>query len=335
MLITRFVRLASLYLTFAFAVASSCLAQSGVSPANKPVGGVLTRGAARPAHQANSTNNGIAFNGGAVMDSSKGVNVYYIWYGDWSSNPGARQILTDFVIRDGGSPYFNINTTYYGLDPNGRKDFVLNRVNYIASTDDHYSLGTYLSDNAVAQVVNNATGPGKPLPIDTNGVYFVITSPDVSEQESAGIGGPACAWHGYWALSYSAYPGQIFDIKLGWIGDPNTYNNYCGVQDPSPNNNPDADSMTNLIAHELEESVTDPDGTAWVNPDGSENADLCVWTFGCTFTGYGFTFTGGPACRLQTSNGAYYNMKVGQKEYMIQRNWVNAKGGYCSLHWDE
>ena len=142
MLIRRFVRLASLYLTFTFAVASSCLAQSGVSPANKPVGGVLTRGAALPAAQANSTKNGIAFNGGAVMDSSKGVNVYYIWYGDWSSNPGAGQILTDFVIRDGGSPYFNINTTYYGLDPNGRKGFVLNRVKYIARQTSRIGMDT-------------------------------------------------------------------------------------------------------------------------------------------------------------------------------------------------
>jgi len=54
--------------------------------------------------------------------------------------------------------------------------------------------------------------------------------------------------------------------------------------------------------------------------------------FGCTFTGYGFTFTGPQACR-QTSNAAYYNMNLGNRPYMIQRNWVNAKGGYCALKW--
>jgi len=312
-----------------------CSAQSNsvVSSANRPIGGVPARGIS-PASPASSANNGIAFNGGPVLDSFKGVNVYYIWYGDWSSNPGARQILTDFVTHDGGSPYFNINTTYYGLDPNGQKDFVVNRVNYMGSTNDHYSHGTYLSDYALAQVVNNATGPGAPLPIDTNAVYFVITSPDVTEQESPVIGGSACAWHGHWGLSYPAFPGKTFDIKVGWIGDPNTYTSSCGVQDPSPNNNPDADSMTNLIAHELEESVTDPDVTGWINSDGSENADLCVWTFGCTFTSYGYTYPGAQACR-QLPNGSYLNMKLGQKPYMIQQNWVNARGGYCSTHWDE
>jgi len=29
-------------------------------------------------------------------------------------------------------------------------------------------------------------------------------------------------------------------------------------------------------------------------------------------------------------NGAYANMLLGGKDYLIQRNWVNAKGGYCA-----
>ena len=39
-------------------------------------------------------------------------DVYYIWYGNWSGN-SATTILTDFASNLGGSPYFNINTTYY------------------------------------------------------------------------------------------------------------------------------------------------------------------------------------------------------------------------------
>src|SRR5262249_12988471 len=56
--------------------------------------------------------NGISFHGGDVMTSAQGVNVYYIWYGNWAGN-SATTILPDFMSHLGGSPYFNINTTYY------------------------------------------------------------------------------------------------------------------------------------------------------------------------------------------------------------------------------
>ncbi len=31
------------------------------------------------------------------------------------------------------------------------------------------------------------------------------------------------------------------------------------------------------------------------------------------------------------ANGALYNVTFGSREYLIQRNWVNASGGYCAL----
>jgi hypothetical protein len=42
-----------------------------------------------------------------------GTNIYYIWYGDWWKDAGASTILTNFAGSIGGSPYFNINTTYF------------------------------------------------------------------------------------------------------------------------------------------------------------------------------------------------------------------------------
>ena len=48
---------------------------------------------------------------------------------------------------------------------------------------DNYSLGTYLTDNNVANIVGFAIGPAsaEKFPEDPNGVYFVLTSSDVSQ----------------------------------------------------------------------------------------------------------------------------------------------------------
>jgi hypothetical protein len=73
--------------------------------------------------------------------------------------------------------------------------------------------------------------------------------------------------------------------------------------------------MASVIAHELEETTTDPDLNAWYDNSGMENADKCAWTFGRTYN----------------TNGAKANMKLGTKNYLIQRNWVNASGGSCAL----
>jgi len=74
--------------------------------------------------------------------------------------------------------------------------------------------------------------------------------------------------------------------------------------------------MASIIAHELEEAATDPQLNAWYDRRGYENADKCAWTFGSTST---------------AANGSLYNMTLGGLNFLIQRNWVNAGGGYCAL----
>ena len=83
--------------------------------------------------------NGINYHGGPVILNT--TSIYYIWYGNWSGNT-AVTILTDLANSIGGSPYFNINTTYY----NGSSVHVSNSVALSGSTTDSYSQGTSLSD---------------------------------------------------------------------------------------------------------------------------------------------------------------------------------------------
>ncbi|PYS23620.1 MAG: hypothetical protein DMF72_08705 [Acidobacteria bacterium] len=243
--------------------------------------------------------NGISYHGGPLILNT--TNVYYIWYGNWSGN-SATTILTDLARSIGGSPYFNINTTYY----NGSNVHVSNSVNYVNSVNDNYSQGTSLSDSAIQAVVAGAISGGA-LPYDTNAVYFVLTSADVTA--SSGFCTQYCGWHTHGTING-------FDIKYAFIGNPDRCPTACEAQTTGPNGNAGADGMASIISHELEEAVTDPDLNAWYDTRGQENADKCAWTFGTTYPG---------------PNGSSYNVTLGTRNYLIQRNWVNAAGGYCSM----
>jgi hypothetical protein len=243
--------------------------------------------------------NGIRYHGGPVMLGT--TKIYYIWYGNWSGN-SAQGILTNFAQNIGGSSYFNINTTYY----NASSVHVSNSVTFGGQAFDSYSQGANLSDAAIQTIVSNAISSSA-LPKDTSGVYFVLTSQDVNE--TSGFCTQYCGWHTRGTISGS-------DIKYAFIGNPARCLNACAAQSTSPNGNPGADGMASIIAHELEEAVTDPDLNAWYDSRGEENADKCAWTFGTTYI---------------VGNGSHANMHLGSMDYLIQQNWVNANGGLCAL----
>jgi hypothetical protein len=242
--------------------------------------------------------NGIYYHGGPVMLGTP--NVYFIWYGNWVGNT-ATDILPAFASSLFGSPYLNINATYY----NGSGARVSNRLNYAGATvDNNYSQGTALTDAAVERIVASALGS---LPTDPNGIYFVLTSADVNE--TSGFCTQYCAWHTSGTIN-----GQ--DIKFGFVGNPDRCPSACAAQTVSPNGNAGADGMASLLAHEISEALTDPDLNAWYDWWGNENGDKCGWNFGTTQT---------------ASNGSQYNVTLGTRHYLLQKIWANAHGGYCAI----
>jgi hypothetical protein len=272
--------------------------------------GINNGGEGEPPGGGQADDNGIQFHGGNVMgalpDFSDTPTVYYIWYGGWDPSEPAIGILENFALNDGGSPYFNIQTSY--TDRFGNP--INNLVNFGGSVFDAYSLGTSVSDSGIRTIVDNAINSGL-VPGDRNGVYFVITSVDVNE--TSGLCNRFCGWH----TRYNNF--TYGDIKYSFIGSPlHCSSTQCTPQRfNSPNGDPNADGIANIVAHELEEAVTDPDLNAWYRTsNGFENADLCAWTFGQTY---------------QVPNGSFANMNLGGLDYLIQRNWVNDLGGYCDL----
>ncbi|MEO8050054.1 MAG: Ig-like domain repeat protein [Acidobacteriota bacterium] len=245
-----------------------------------------------------STGNKINYNGGPVLLGT--TKVYYIWYGNWDGS--SIGILSNLASHIGGTSYFNINTGYF--DGNGAS--VSNSVSFAGSAQDSNSRGTNLSENDIWLIVSNALSQGS-LPIDSNGVYFVLTSGNV---KVSGFPSTYCGWHSQRTFNNA-------HIQYAFVGNPDPMGlSGCAQQTVSPNANPGADAMANIIAHELEEAITDPGLDAWYDSSGNENADKCAWTFGSTYTAI---------------NGSKANMQLGGKDYLIQQNWVNESGGYCAL----
>ncbi len=246
-----------------------------------------------------ATSNGITYHGGPVMNN--GVDAYVIWYGNWAGNT-ATTIIPDLLTGLSGSKYNNINTTY--TDGSGRK--VPNVVTLSGQTTDAYSQGkANLSDAQIQTIVSSAISGGK-LPKDPNGVYFVLTSADVTK---SGFLTSYCGWHTHATIGGT-------DVKYSFVGNPGA-NAACNAQaTTSPNGNVGADAMASVIAHELEETSTDPALNAWYDSRGYENADKCAWTFGTAYT---------------VANGSKANVRLGARDFYIQRNWLNANGGLCTL----
>ena len=243
----------------------------------------------------------ITYHGGPIMLGT--THIYYIWYGNWATDPTGVSILQDLATSIGESPYYAINTGYY----NSSGMFVSKSVTFAGSTTDNYSQGptAVIGQIRAENIVTLAITSGR-LPSDPNGVYFVLTSPDVVE--SSGF----CGYHDHTSIGTT-------DIKYAVVGNKLTQGlDNCAIQSAtSPNGNPAADAMVNVVAHELVEAVTDPTIEAWFDSYGDENADKCAWTFGHTYS---------------SANGSKANIRLGARDYMIQQNWVNVGEGYCAMN---
>lgn len=240
--------------------------------------------------------NGICYHGGAVMGAPV---IYVIWYGDWlsgpggSDNPGGQTVIRNFLNGLSGTPYEAINTTYSAGG---------------TSITGTYGLGAEKTDNGTKTALTDADIQAivaRNGGTDTNGIYMVLTASNVNE--TSGFCTQYCGWH-----THATIGGK--DIKYAFVGNPDRCPSSCSEQQ-APNGYAGADGMVSIIAHEQEEAISDPDLNAWYDRRGQENADKCAWTFG--------TVSG--------SSGAQYNISFGGNSYLIQRNWVNASGGFCSM----
>jgi hypothetical protein len=249
----------------------------------------------------------ILYHGGPVMLGTN--NVYVVYYGSFTVT--ATSIIDNFLGNLGGSGAFNVNTTYY----NAQGEHISGSLSYSPSTHtytDDYSQGHRVHTSFPTTELHGVLQAGH-LPTDANGIYVLITSPDVTV--------PAGFYCGFHTHSTSIVNGT--DIKYAMIPEPHapTYQLCSGNVEifndtTSPNDDIGADSVTDTAIHEISETVTDPDLNAWFTNNGLEVGDLCNFVYGQTFL---------------APNGSHANHVFGSRDYLVQTIWENSGSGFCAL----
>jgi len=278
----------------------------------------FARNGAKPGGSGSGT--GIYYHGGPVLQSGTRVAAVY-WAGSTifsggptpgSAGSGSQDgsLVGYFLGNLGGSPYFGINTSY----TDGAGTSIANAVSYTqywANNTNAPSGTTSVSDAQMVAMLQSGFDSGK-LTYDDHTLYAIFTSGKVNL--GGGFGTQYCAYHTHGTVTVGGAARTVLYAAMPYNY---AYPSACTSGLPAANGDPGADYEVNTLAHEVEETTTDMMGTAWFDRRGYENADKCAWSWGATYTGAG----GGTA-----------NIRVGQKDFLVQQNWVNAGTGGCALH---
>jgi hypothetical protein len=214
-----------------------------------------------------------------AADSGKSTNVYY---SDTQYSDGAGKI--QYSTAFGGS--------------------VLDTNPYPASgcTDSVSQTTVCLSDAQIqAEVlrVAGAQGWGN----GPNKQFFMFTAKNVGSCSDS----TSCAFSQYCA--YHSWIGSGASETL-YANQPYTDTVPADCDAAAHPNGSEADPTINVVSHEHNETITDPNGNAWYDRAGYENGDKCAWFFG---TSIGSTSTGA------------YNQLINGHPYELQEEYSNAR----------
>ena len=174
---------------------------------------------------------------------------------------------------------------------------------------------TYSKCITNAQLLNEATTFTKSHNLPNNDLahlymYFMPKGVETCFSSSNGAGGGGCSINsnpgfcGYHAFGSPPLVADmnyaVVDSPLGWTCSSDGGSNTGGNQ--SPNGNIDADSEISIASHEISETITDPQGSGWLDSSENEVGDDCAYIYGDSLS-----FQGSPgALRNQTINGHGY-----------------------------
>jgi len=256
------------------------------------------------------TDSKMLYHGGPVLLGIQ--DVYIIFYGSWSdaSDTTTMLILSDFLSTIGNTPYMQINSGYTNSTSQPASAALVYGGSVVEGS---YSHGVELTDSDLQGIIYDQI-VNFHLPQDPQGIYVIVASADISSTATGFCIPGAPPYHGN---------GIIFGARTQYVflGHPNRCPTVAGAQftgGPTPNGNFAGDAMVTNLAHALNSLLTNPLRNAWYDRYGLENADKCTTTFGQTYT---------------TANGARANIRLGNRDFLLEQNWVNAPHkGYCALY---
>jgi hypothetical protein len=251
------------------------------------------------------------------------VPIFLIWYGDWGNSP-APNIVPDFVQALSGSTYMGISAGYY--DNAGD---VVSGISHLGGqatvpADVQQQLGSTLTQGAIGYAISR-TVDATSLPVEPRAIYIFLTAPGVTFSDESGDtfgpGGSICGFH--YPLQMRQHQGKSPVAVVGDAsGNPSVGCAPLQNQTLSPNGDVGTDAMLSIIAHEVNESLTDShlgNGAAWVANVGGfqyEIGDMCAWEFGIPGeTHYSHTWV------YSAPNGSSANIRLGSRDYLIQEIW--------------
>jgi hypothetical protein len=219
-------------------------------------------GAAKPGGAAKPAN--LSYHNGPVIHQAKVIPIFWGPSATWGSNgsPSAlAQTIVTFFGQFGTTPQYNVITQYY--DVSGSVQLANLTATYWI---DNSTPPTSVTDADVQNEVLKATGQ---VGLDASTVYevFLPSSSYATYGSWNSCGGPNlqfCAYH-------SNFPYGGTDVKYASMPYPSCsgcqWSGWTATQ-----------NFEHFACHETREAVTDPDGTAWYDRQGSEADDKCAWS---------------------------------------------------------
>ena len=207
----------------------------------------------------------VSYHNGSVIRAAKVVPIFWGPTATWGTAaiPSAlTQHIVSFFQQFGTSGQYNVITQYY--DMSGSIQLANLTSTYIV---DNSAPPTSVTDAAVQAEVVKIAGQLGGAAADT--VYEVFLPPSSyatlgSWNSCGGSNLQFCAYHGNFAS------GGV-DVKYASMPYPSCSGcQWTGFTD--------GQNFDHFSAHETREAVTDPDGTAWYDRQGSEADDKCAWS---------------------------------------------------------